>query len=114
MPHIVIQYSAGLDGEHDLHAMCQSVFDAAAATGVFPDLSAIKVRALPCPYFVLGSDPQDFAHADVALLPGRTAEQKSAVTAAVLKALIAQLPEVDSLSVDIRDLDGASYAKRTL
>lgn len=114
MPHIVIDYSEGLDDTHDLHALCRSVFEAAVATGVFPDLSAIKVRARPCPYFLLGTDPQSFAHADVHLLDGRSDAQKSTVTHAVLRAMEANLPTVGSLSVDIHDMARATYAKRTL
>lgn len=114
MPHIVIDYSDGLDEAHDLHALCRSVFEAAVATEVFPDLSAIKVRARPCPYFLLGTASQSFAHADVHLLDGRSDAQKAAVTHAVLKALEAHLPTVGSLSVDIHDIARATYAKRTL
>lgn len=114
MPHIVIDYSEGLDDAHDLHALCRAVFDAAAGTQVFADLSAIKVRARPCPYFLLGSDPQSFAHVNLHLLDGRSAEQKSTVTHAVLKAMEAHLPEVGSLTVDIHDIVRATYAKRTL
>lgn len=113
MPHAIIEYSAGLDDDHDIHALCESTFDALAGCGVFGDPAAIKVRALPCPYFVLGSDPQSFAHVTVRLLPGRTGDQKASVTQAVLKALQAHLSAVGSLSVDIADLD-AAYAKRTL
>ena len=114
MPHIVIDYSEGLDKTHDLHALCRAVFDAAVGTGVFPDLSAIKVRAHPCPYFLLGTDPQSFAHAEVLLFDGRSDDQKSTVTRAVLKAMEAHLPTVGSLSVDIHDMARATYAKRTL
>ena len=113
MPHIVIDYSEGLDVVHDLHAATRAVFEAAVATGIFPDLSAIKVRARPCPYFVLGTDPQSFAHADVHLFEGRSRAQKRIVTQAVLRALEAQLPEAGALSVDIHDIARDSYAKRT-
>lgn len=114
MPHIVIDYSEGLDETHDLPALCRAVFDAAADTGVFPDIPSIKVRARPCPHFLLGSDPQSFAHADVGLLDGRTEDQKATVTHAVLSAMDAHLPGVGSLTVDIYDMSRATYAKRTL
>jgi 5-carboxymethyl-2-hydroxymuconate isomerase len=114
MPHIVIEFSAGLEQSHDMNALCGAVFDAAAATGVFPDIPSIKVRARPVSYFLLGSDPQSFAHADVGLLDGRTVDQKSAVTQAVLQAMDGHLPDVGSLTVDIHDMVRATYAKRTL
>ena len=114
MPHIVIDYSEGLEKTHDMNALCRAAFEAAAATGVFKDIPSIKVRARPSPYFVLGKDPQSFAHADVALLDGRTDAQKSTVTHAVLEAMKAHLPDVGSLTVDIHDLARATYAKHTL
>ncbi|MHC0054182.1 5-carboxymethyl-2-hydroxymuconate Delta-isomerase [Actibacterium sp. D379-3] len=114
MPHIVIEYSAALDDSHDMHAVCAHVFDAAAATGTFPDTTAIKVRALPCAYSVIGTEPQSFAHATVRLLAGRDLTTKAAVTQAILAALAEKLPKVGSLSVDIKDIEAATYAKRTL
>lgn len=113
MPHIVVEYSAALDGRHDLHALCETLYSAARDCGVFSEPGAIKVRALPCPYWVLGGDHAEFVHVTVWLLPGRDAEQRRRVTHALLEALKVALPAVGSLSVDLHDLD-PSYVKRSL
>ncbi|PIE15538.1 MAG: 5-carboxymethyl-2-hydroxymuconate isomerase [Rhodobacterales bacterium] len=114
MPHIVVEYSAHLAEIHCLNDLCATLFEAAAATGVFPDTSAIKVRAIPCPFGHAGTEPKGFAHATIRLLAGRDEATKAALTRRILAVLDQALPEVGSLSVDIRDIDTATYAKRTL
>ncbi len=114
MPHIIVEYAGHLDETHCMTGMCQTLFDAAAASGVFPDVSAIKVRAIPCPFFRIGTEPQSFAHATIRLLAGRDEATKAELTRSILAALDQALPDVGSLSVDIKDIDTATYAKRTL
>ena len=50
MPHIIVEYAGHLDETHCMTGMCQTLFDAAVSSGVFPDTTAIKVRAIPCPF----------------------------------------------------------------
>ena len=114
MPHIIVEYAGHLDETHCMNTLCKALFTAAAASGVFPDISAIKVRAIPCPFSLIGSEPQSFAHATIRLLAGRDEAVKADLTRTILAVLDQALPEVGSLSVDIKDIDTASYAKRTL
>ncbi|MCK0102214.1 5-carboxymethyl-2-hydroxymuconate Delta-isomerase [Pseudohalocynthiibacter sp. F2068] len=114
MPHIVVEYSATLDQSHDMQALCEKLFKVACDNGIFPDTGAVKVRALPCPYVYIGQEPQSFAHATVRLLSGRDTESKARLTNLILKALDATLPDVGSLTVDIKDIDRETYAKRVL
>jgi 5-carboxymethyl-2-hydroxymuconate isomerase len=114
MPHIIIEYSAALSDTHDMAALCARVFETAEATGVFPDPSAIKVRALPCPFSLIGTEPQSFAHVTVHLMAGRDEATRTRVTQAILATLDDSLADVGSLSVDIKDTNPATYAKRTL
>jgi len=114
MPHIIVEYAGHLDETHCMTGMCQILFEAATASGVFPDPGAIKVRALPCPFSRIGTEPQTFAHATIRLLAGRDDDVKATLTQTILTALDQALPDVGSLSVDIKDIDTATYAKRTL
>lgn len=114
MPHIIVEYAGHLDEAHCMNTICKTLFDAAAASGVFPDPSAIKVRAVPCPFSLIGTEPQSFAHATIRLLAGRDDAVKAELTRTILATLDKALPNVGSLSVDIKDIDTASYAKRTL
>jgi len=114
MPHITVEYAGHLDEVHCMTGLCQTLFDTAAASGVFPDKSAIKVRAIPCPFSHIGTDPQSFVHVTIRLLLGRDETTKAELTRSILTALDQALPDVGSLSVDIKDIDTATYAKRTL
>ena len=114
MPHITVEYAGHLDGTHCMTDICQTLFDAAATSGVFPDTSSIKVRAIPCPFSRIGTEPQSFAHVMIRLLAGRDDATKAALTQTILAALDQMLPDVGSLTVDIKDIDTATYAKRTL
>ena len=113
MPHLVIEYSQDLAEAHDMAALCQSLFDAAKTSGVF-DPATIKVRALPCPYWCTGTDPQSFAHITIRLMSGRDAAAKSRLTQHILAAMDRQLPDAGSLTVDIKEIDPTTYAKRVM
>ena len=114
MPHIVVEYSATLDQSHDMQALCENLFKVTRDSGVFPDIGAIKVRAAPCPYVFIGKESQSFAHATVRLLAGRNTETKAHLANLILETLDATLPDVGSLTVDIKDIDRETYAKRVL
>nr|WP_321511815.1 5-carboxymethyl-2-hydroxymuconate Delta-isomerase [uncultured Celeribacter sp.] len=111
MPHLVIDFSQGLEADHDMNALCKAVFDALILD---PEINppALKVRARPQPYFHIGTEPQTFAHATLYLLDGRDDEAKVRLTNTVMTALNDQLSEVGSLSVDARDMNRAAYTKR--
>lgn len=114
MPHFIVEYSADLSADHDIQSLCQALFDSAKDSGAFPDSSAIKVRALPASHWVVGHGDTGFAHVTIRLLAGRDADTQARITQATLDTLHAQLPGVGSLSVDIKDINPATYAKRTL
>lgn len=113
MPHVVVQYAAALDADHDLQALCDALFAALAAHPAIPDHTTLKVRAVPCPHSHIGTEPASFAHADLALLPGRDPQTLADLAETVLAAMRAGLPGVGSLSVDVRDLS-AAYRKHVL
>ncbi len=113
MPHVIIEHSAPVADTHDLQALCQSIFDTLAALPEVPNAASLKIRTLLCPAWVIGTEPQSFAHATLLALPGRSETQKATLTEAILKDLERHLPDVGSLSVNFGELD-AAYTKRTL
>lgn len=114
MPHLVLEFSNGLDATHNIGALHQALFDALAVDAAIPQTSNLKLRAYPAPFSLIGTDPQTFVHATLRLLPGRDDDTKSRLTALVLSVLQTQLPDVGSLTVEAVDMHGASYAKRVL
>lgn len=110
MPHLTLQHSANVAVDQ---ALCEALFQALAAHEAIPHPESLKIRTLPCPRWRIGTEPQSFAHADLSLLPGRDDPTKAALARCVLTVLESHLPEVGSLSVDVKDLSVA-YTKRVL
>ena len=110
MPHLTLQHSANVVVEQ---ALCEALFQALAAHEAIPHPESLKVRSLPCPLWRIGTEPLSFAHADLSLLPGRDDATKADLARAVLAVLESHLPDVGSLSVDVKDLS-AAYCKRVL
>ena len=110
MPHLTIQHSTDVAADQ---ALCDALFAALAAHPAIPQPESLKIRTLPCPAHRIGTEPQSFAHADLALLPGRDAPTRAALSALVLDVMDRHLSTTGSLSVDVSELSPA-YAKRVL
>jgi len=114
MPHLIVDHSANVADTHDMGTFCTTLWEGAAATGHFKDTSAIKVRCLPCAHWHIGTQPQSFVHVTVRILEGRSPETRADLSAQILALLETALPDVGTISVDIREFEKASYVKRTL
>ncbi|AJE48952.1 5-carboxymethyl-2-hydroxymuconate Delta-isomerase [Celeribacter indicus] len=111
MPHVVIDFSDGLETAHDMTRLCSDVFEALILDAEI-SAPALKVRARPQPFFRIGTEPATFAHATLYLLEGRDDDTKARLSDIVLRAMDGVMPTVGSLSVDVRDMNRAAYAKR--
>lgn len=118
MPHIVIDYSANLEEQLDMHGLCVALKDAAAATGVFP-AAGIRVRAHAAQHSVIadGDAKHSFIDIVVRLAAGRTEDQKTCATDAVFEAAktftanhMTHHPFM--LSLELREID-ANHVRKT-
>jgi len=115
MPHLIVEHSAALADTHDLGALSDALFDAACAFPAFADHAhAVKTRMIASNHVRSGISPQTTAHLMVRMLPGRDPATKAALSQTLLEVLKSHLADVGSLSVEIVDMDGTSYAKRAL
>ncbi|GLQ05911.1 5-carboxymethyl-2-hydroxymuconate Delta-isomerase [Sneathiella chinensis] len=113
MPHFVLEYSREIEASADVTAIMETVFTAACESGVMnPD--DIKVRAIPYDHFRLRKAGETFLHITASLLEGRTDEQKEKVSVLVRSHLDSLLPDVTSISIDVRDMNAVAYKKRLL
>lgn len=89
MPHIQIDYSAGLDAAVDIQSLVDVVHQAAVDSGVFP-LWGIRVFAQAMPHFRIGNaNPANtFVHISVRIAPGRSAEVRQCVANGLLDAAL--------------------------
>ncbi|WP_424942540.1 5-carboxymethyl-2-hydroxymuconate Delta-isomerase [Aliiroseovarius crassostreae] len=110
MPHIRIEYAGTPDV---MQPVCEAVFDALAEHAAIPHPESLKVRALRCEAHRIGTEPGSFAHAHLALLPGRSEAVKTELAQLILTVMRRLLPDVGSLSVDVSDLS-PSYVKDVL
>lgn len=118
MPHLTLDYSCNLttlDADSTLLALNRKLVE----SGQFAE-NDIKSRARRLDHFRTGIQPdaRAFAHITLAILSGRTPEAKQALSAGLLAVLEQSglgLPGGEvQLSVEIRDIDRASYSKTVL
>lgn len=113
MPHLVLEHSAELDGDV-ISATCKALFKAACANPVFTNIASVKLRSVPCHNVHMGTSPETFAHLTVWMLAGRDEDEKKALSGALLDVMTKHLPDVGALTVDPRDMDTKTYAKRVI
>ena len=110
MPHIVMEYSANLSEQVSstklLNALHQTVVD----SGLFSP-EAVKARSVAFSDYVLPEGADTFAHVTVAILNGRTIEQRQGLSEAVFARLQAALPKDAKLSVTIHEMEKETYKK---
>jgi 5-carboxymethyl-2-hydroxymuconate isomerase len=111
MPHLVIEYSDGALDRAAVKPLMQALYDTAWQSGVMK-AEDIKIRAMAYSDFSVAGKPDSFVHLSVYLLAGRTSDQKLTLSTGLRQTLVDRLPDVTSLSVDIRDMDPEAYKKR--
>lgn len=118
MPHLTLEYSRNLislDVPSALTRASEAMFD----SGLFnePD---IKCRAHCCEVFRIGVRPmpRSFIHVHIAMMPGRSEEERKELADAVLAAVSAGLKLPTGmecqLSVETVELVASSYAKLSM
>ena len=111
MPHLIIEYAKPLAQDTDIQGLVDAVFDAAPASELF-DPKAIKVRATGIDAYSTAGTDQAFIHVDIKLLPGRSSEQKKALSERVLDKVLSIVSDTVAVSVEINILDKDTYSKR--
>lgn len=116
MPHITVEYDKALDRSFDRRRFALELHALAAKTVEGITVESCKTRFRQAEEVVIanGEPGQALIHIDFAILPGRTAEAKSALSSAVLGLVRLHTASVPGTavhaSVDIWDLSTA-YAK---
>ncbi len=111
MPHFVIEHSADLDRDDAIDRAIELCHEAGAQSGVM-NPNDIKARALSYRRFRFAGGIESFIHVTVSLLEGRTDAQKEALAVLVRDRLSARFDDVDSISIDVRDMNPVAYKKR--
>lgn len=111
MPHVSLEYSANLEPQLDMQALCQAIHGAMLATGLF-EIGAIRVRALRADAFAIADLDARNGFIDICVRIGRgrsPADRKrlgEAVNAAAKAELAPFLAEPHfALSLEVREID---------
>ncbi|MEX1215758.1 5-carboxymethyl-2-hydroxymuconate Delta-isomerase [Saccharospirillum sp.] len=113
MPHFVIEYARIVEETVDVVDVMEGVFEAAVQSEVM-QAEDVKVRAIAYDHYRLYENKGNFIHVTVCLLQGRTDQQKERVAIEVRNCLAHLLPEISSISIDVRDMNPVAYKKRLL
>ncbi|WP_192891471.1 5-carboxymethyl-2-hydroxymuconate Delta-isomerase [Vibrio bathopelagicus] len=108
MPHCIIEHSSTING----HQLNQKVFLGAMESQLFsPTGEDIKVRSLAYQHYQTGEEKEDFVHVSVRILSGRQESDKVRLSESILNQLLTLSLSSASLTVEIIDIDRASYSK---
>jgi 5-carboxymethyl-2-hydroxymuconate isomerase len=110
VPHLILEFARELAGDSAVPAMLDAVHDAAASTGLFQE-DHIKTRAHPVAFYRTGTGHAPFIHAQLRIKTGRDEAQKRALSQAVLAAIREQGWPARVITVEVVDMDAATYAK---
>ena len=119
MPHLVIETTANL-GTYPKAQVLKELATSLTAHPQIPGEADLKIRFVDVTDFEMGTAPElrGFVHAELRLMTGRTPEAKTELAGRVLEVLQRLTPRPAGmsvqLSVEVRDMDRATYAKARL
>jgi 5-carboxymethyl-2-hydroxymuconate isomerase len=110
MPHLIIEYAETTVTDIQVESMMEAVLEAALSTDLFNEAN-IKTRAIPLRHYHLGKDSGGFIHVQCRIHTGRSDEQKRLLSESVSKALCELPLSVKVTTVEVVEMDSASYTK---
>lgn len=120
MPHVIVEYSANLDGSLDVQRLVDSLHQVVVDSGV-AEISAIRTRAKRRDVFrVADGDPRNaFVHVTMRLRIGRSDEVRTKLADALLTAADKNLQRAYAthtiaLAVEMEEIDNITARKNTV
>lgn len=117
MPHLMIDYSANVEPDVDMGALCDTLRDVAASIDAFP-LAGVKVRAVRVDHYAIadGNPEHGFIDISVRIREGRDIQTKQNAAQKLFDAaneFVADVMQRRSLalSLELRDIDAALSPK---
>ena len=117
MPHLMIDYSANVEPDVDIGALCDTLRDATASIDAFP-LAGVKVRAVRVDHYAIadGNPEHGFIDISVRIREGRDMETKQNAAQKIFDAANEFVADVMrrrslALSLELRDIDAALSPK---
>jgi 5-carboxymethyl-2-hydroxymuconate isomerase len=112
MPHCIIEYAKDIEKSIAPQQLLQAVFKGAAQSQLFAKDTDIKTRAIAYQHHQIGEGSGDFLHVTIKILSGRTLDQRQYLSSLVLNELISLNFSETSITIEIVDIEKASYEKK--
>lgn len=113
MPHCIIECPESVAELIPFETLVGIVHDAAEATGLF-EAGDVKARLLAYQYAVAGGREQPHVHVTIRLLAGRSKADRATLSKTVAQAVCDALTTVYLLSVEVVQIDQATYTNRRM
>ena len=113
MPHFVIDCSQNITELIVPSKIMETVHDKAVSSGLF-DEKNIKVRINSFENYLTYNTQDNFIHVFANIMEGRNTEQKKLLSNSIVKALKDLFPEVNVISINIRDFEKATYCNKSM
>jgi 5-carboxymethyl-2-hydroxymuconate isomerase len=113
MPHFIIDCSENIVHSVTEDVLLNLVHDTAKASGLFIR-GDIKVRVNTYSNFLVDGTRADFIHVFGHVLEGRTTEQKAALSKSIVAVLVALLPDVPFIAMNVSEFEKATYCNRDM
>ncbi len=111
MPHFILEHANALTTDADIRDALEITLESGGRMD-FINKADIKVRLIPYTDVLAGDGRTSFLHVTAYLLDGRSDDLKKTLSTALLADLGKRFLQVHCITVDVRDMNRASYAKR--
>ncbi len=110
MPHIIVEYEDKLAKSVDISAILQAIHHAIADSGLFK-ANQIKTRAYPFHDHTNAGSHNPYIHIQARIKSGRDADNKKQFAQIILAGLKQLSIPASVITVEVIDMDRASYGK---
>ena len=112
MPHCVIEYSKPLRKKVNIKQLTDRLHHTLNKSGLFA-IENIKTRAIGYDDYVIGDSEgnQDFVHVRIYILKGKSVQVQKTLSQQIWRSVKSEIPFIESLTVDVREMDKEAYTK---
>ena len=112
MPNLVMEYSDPVAERVNVQGLLEDLHRALLISGLF-ESDSVKSRSYSCHSWQVGEegDRKTFIHLGLSMMAGRHPEQKRQLSRDLMSVLEQHASMINSLTIDIRDMDPECFLK---
>lgn len=113
MPHFVIHCSNDILTGKAEHEINSEIHHVAHHSQLF-EQGDIKVRVMPFNTYSVGGETASFIHVFASIMQGRTVEQRSQLSQAIVAKLVSMFPDVPNIAMNVDEFEKSTYCNKSL